>query len=102
AAEQSAAEAHRRPHRLEGVGGQFLRHEADLRARGAIVAHDVVAVRRDAPAARRDDAADDVDQRGLAGAIRAEQGKDLALLYLEVDRLERAHARRIGLTDVLD
>ena len=43
-AEQAAAEGDRRPHRLEGVGGQLLRHQADLRARRAVVAHDVVAV----------------------------------------------------------
>ena len=29
-AEQAAAEAHRRPHGLERVGGQLLRHQADL------------------------------------------------------------------------
>ena len=32
-AEQAAAEADGRPHRLEGVGGQLLRHQADHRAR---------------------------------------------------------------------
>jgi hypothetical protein len=37
-AEQAAAEADGGPHRLEGVGVQFLRHQADQRARGAIVA----------------------------------------------------------------
>ena len=45
-AEQSAAEGHRRPHRFEGVGGQFLRHETDHRARGAVVGDDVVPVDR--------------------------------------------------------
>jgi hypothetical protein len=45
-AEQAAAEAHGGPHRLEGVGGQLLRHQADQRARGAVVAPDVVAVDR--------------------------------------------------------
>ena len=39
--------------RLEGVGGQLLRHQADLRSRGAVVAQDVVAVHRHAAAARR-------------------------------------------------
>ena len=42
-AEQAAAEGHRGPDGLEGVGGQFLRHQADLGAGGAIVAHHVVA-----------------------------------------------------------
>ena len=31
-AEQAAAELDRRPHRLEGVGGQLLRHQADDRS----------------------------------------------------------------------
>ena len=35
-AEQAAAEADRRPYRLEGVGMQLLGHQADLRARGAV------------------------------------------------------------------
>jgi hypothetical protein len=37
---------------------------------------------------RRDDAADDVDQRGLAGAIGTEQREDLAAADLEADVLE--------------
>ncbi len=49
-AEQAAAEADGRPHGLEGVGVQFLRHEADHRARGAIIPLDVMAVDRDAAA----------------------------------------------------
>jgi hypothetical protein len=77
-AEQAAAERHRRPHRFEGVGGQFLRHQADQRARGAVVGDDVVAVDRTRARAGIDDAADDADQRGLAGAVGAEQGEDLA------------------------
>ena len=64
--------------RLERVGVQFLRHQADQRARGAIVGDDVVAVDRDGARGRIDDAADDADQRGLAGAVRAEQREDLA------------------------
>ena len=43
-AEQAAAERQRVPHRLEHVGGEFLRHQADPGAGGAEVAHDVVAV----------------------------------------------------------
>ena len=52
-AEQAAAEAHRVPDRLEGVGGQLLRHQADERARGAVVADDVVAVDADRALGRR-------------------------------------------------
>jgi hypothetical protein len=49
-----------------------------LRARGAVVADDVVAVGQHRPKAGADDAADDADQGGLAGAVGAEQGEDLA------------------------
>ena len=46
--------------------------------------------------------ADDADQRRLAGAVRAEQREDLALVDVEVDRLQRLHARRIGLAQAAD
>ena len=46
-AEEPAAVTDRRPHRLERIGGQLLRHEADQLARLAIVADDVVAADRD-------------------------------------------------------
>ena len=101
-AEQAAAEAHVRPHRLEGVGGQFLRHEADQRARGAVVADDVMAVDRDRAGGRIDDAADDADQRGLAGAVRPEQRENLAAADVQVDALERLEAGGIGLGQILD
>ncbi len=78
-AEQAAAEAHRRPHGLEGVGGQLLRHEADLaRARRGSRATMSWPSAVTVPARRVDDAADDADQRRLAGAVRAEQREDLA------------------------
>ena len=73
-----------------------------LRARGAVVADDVVAVHRHRAARRIDDAADDVDQRGLAGAVRPEQGEDLAVRDVEIDVLERLEARRVGLRQVRD
>ena len=44
-----------------------------------------------------DDAADDADQRRLAGAVGAEQREDLAAPDLEVDVLERLEARGVGL-----
>jgi len=52
--------------------------------------------------ARRDDAADDVDQRGLAGAVRAEQREDLAALDLEVDALQRLQAGGVALFERAD
>src|SRR5690606_32164348 len=96
---QSAREAHRRPDAFEGVGRQLLRHQSDLRACGAVVADDVVAVRGHATAAGRDDATDDADQRRLAGAVGTEQGEDLAAPDLQVDRLERLETRRIRLAE---
>ena len=99
-AEQAAAEGHGRPHRFEGVGRQFLRHEADHRARGAVVGDDVVAVDEDAAGGRIDDAADDADQRRLAGAVRAEQREDFAAPDAQVDVLQRLEAGRVGLREV--
>ena len=49
-----------------------------------------------------DDAADDVDQRRLAGAVRPEQREDLAAADLEIDVLERLEARCIGLDQIDD
>ena len=101
-AEQAAAELHRRPDALERVGGQLLRHQPDFGARRAEVAHDVVPVGRDLAGGRVDDAADDVDQRRLAGAVRPEQREDLAAADLEVDAFERLEARGIGLDQIDD
>ena len=73
-----------------------------LRARRAEVAHDVVAVGGDGAGRGRDDAADDVDQRGLAGAVRPEQREDLAAADLEVDVLEGVEAGGVGLGKTRD
>src|SRR5579862_9303373 len=100
--EQAAAEADRGPYGLIGIRGQFLGHQADLRACRAVVADHIMTVGDDPSAARRHDAADDVDQRGLAGAVRSQEREDLAPVDLEVDGLERAHSRGIGLGDLLD
>src|ERR1700685_4044790 len=95
-AEQPAAEVHGRPHALEGVGMQLLRHQADLAAGGAVVAHHVVPVRRYPARARCHDAADDVDQGRLAGAIRAEQREYLAALDRQVDVPESVESALVG------
>jgi hypothetical protein len=72
------------PTRLERVGGQLLRHQADLLRAARVVAHDVVPVGEHRAGARVDDAADDADQRGLAGAVGPEQREDLAAADVEV------------------
>ena len=52
-------------------------------------AGDVLAGEQDAPAARRVETGDHVEQRGLAGAVRADHGKDLAGLDCEAHAVER-------------
>ena len=101
-APQSAAERDRRPHRLEHVGGQLLRHEPDQRPYGPVIGDDVVTVDGDLAGTWGHDPANDVDQRGLAGAVRPEQSEDLAFLDVEIDILERLEARGVGLRHVLD
>jgi len=51
---------------------------------------------------RRDDAADDVDEGGLARAGRAEEREDLPFRDLEVDVLQRGAAAGVGLGEALD
>jgi hypothetical protein len=43
-----------------------------------------------------DDTADDVDQRGLAGSVRAQQRKDLALADVQIDGLESLETRCVA------
>ena len=68
---------------------QFLRNEANQRARGAIIPVDVMAIDGDAARARIGDAADDADQRGLAGAVRPQQGEYFPAPDVQVDAVER-------------
>ena len=95
-AEQAAADAAGGADRLERVGGQLLRDQADQRAGGAEGTGVVMAVHGDRAAAGSDDAADGADQGGLAGAVGAEQGEDLAAMDVEVDALEGLEARGVG------
>src|SRR5579862_1709702 len=101
-AEESAAEGYGRPYRFKGVGAQFLRHQADHGAGGTIAPHDIVATGGDAAGAGRDDAANDVDQGGFAGAVRPEQREDLAPLDVEIDQLQGLKAGGVGFGDALD
>ncbi|PAV69056.1 hypothetical protein WR25_04918 [Diploscapter pachys] len=49
---------------------------------------------------RRDDAADDADQRRLAGAVRAEQREDFALVDRQFDAVESGEAALIAIETV--
>jgi hypothetical protein len=99
-AEQAAAERYRRPDRFEGIGGEFLRHQTDQRAGGAVIGDDVVPADPHAARAGLDDAADDADQCRLAGTVGAEQGEDLAAADVQADALQRLEPRRIGLGEL--
>src|SRR6185503_17633620 len=101
-AEQAAAEADGRQHALERVGGQFLRHQPDALAGVAIIAEPVLAVDQNFAAAGGDDPANDVDQRGLAGAVGAEQPENLAAADVEVDRLQGLGAALVRLAQAAD
>src|SRR4051812_23529679 len=96
-AEQAAAEGQRAPYRCEGVTGEVLWNQANHGTRCSVVPQDVVAVDCDAAGGRIDDAADDVDQRGLAGAVWAEQRKYFAAPDMQVDVFQRLESRRISL-----
>ena len=78
----------------------LLRHQADLRAGRAVVTDDVVASHQHPAFARIDDAADDADQGGLARAVGAEQGEDLALANVQVDALQGRVPGRIDLVQL--
>ena len=87
AAEQPAAEADRRPdasrtRRWSAPAARGRSSSAPPGSRARCRARPTSTV----PRRRRDDAADDVDERRLPGAVRPEQREDLALPDLEIDR----------------
>jgi hypothetical protein len=61
-----------------------------------------VSVGRDRAGGRVDDAADDADQRRLAGPVGAEEREDLAAPDLQIDILERLEAGGVGLREIRD
>jgi hypothetical protein len=95
-AEQPAAEGHGAPRAFEGVGRQFLRHETDHGAGGAVVGGDVVTVHPYGPCAGIDDPADGADQRRLARAVGPQQCEDLAPANVEADVLESPETGGVG------
>ena len=66
-----------------------------------VVGDDVVTADGDLAFRRINDAADDGDERGLARAVRSEQGEDFGLADLEVDVLEGMKPAGIGLGKTL-
>jgi hypothetical protein len=62
----------------------------------------VAAVHRHRAAGRIDDAADDADQRGLAGAVRSEQRENLAAPDVQVDAFQRLEAGLVGFREIAE
>jgi len=88
--------------RPPGEDGVLLEDVADLRRRRA---GNPLAVHLDLPRGRRDEAADHVEDGGLAAAGRAHDGHELALVDLEGDRRDGgdlARALTEGLREVPD
>ena len=81
-------------HRHRGEHLAPLRHmrDAELRALGRRHREQVLPVVGDLAADRRNDAGDGLEQRGLAGAVRADHGDELAALDLERHAAQRAQA----------
>ena len=101
-AEEPAAKRHRCPDRFERVGRQLLRDETDHRSSHAEISADVVTSDRDRAFGQGDDSANDADQRRLAGAVRAQQRKNLATANIEVDALQSPQAGGVSLRNVGD
>ncbi len=101
-AEQPAAETDRRPYGLKSVGGQFLRHQPDQAAGLAVIDDDVMAVDLNAAFRRVDDAADDTDQRRLAGAVGTQKRENFPTADIQADILQRLKAGVIGFRQVGD
>ena len=80
----------------------LLRHQADAGLGGFDLVVDVVAEHRDVAAGLVDQRGDDADGGGLAGAVGAEQGAELAFLHLEIDAFERLDAVLVGLDEIVD
>src|SRR5262249_6703181 len=99
-AEESAAEGHRCPDRFERVRRQLLRDETDHRSSYSVISADVVTGDRDRAFGQGHDSANDADQGRLAGAVRAQQRKNLASANIEVDALQSPQAGGVSLRNV--
>ena len=101
-AEKPSAEVHRRPHTLERVGRNLLRHKPDLRPSRAIPGHHIMPVDQHRTGARVDDPANDTDERRLPRAVRPQERKDLPTPNLQIHVLEGHEPRLVGLTKLGD
>ena len=100
-AEVARLHGQRFAHREERVEHQLLRHHAQRAACGAVIAADVVAHDARRAAIRAHQSRENADQRGLAGAIGAEQPEKLTAFDAEADAGQRLQAA-VTLGDVAD
>src|SRR5690606_36871751 len=90
-AEIAGLDAQHLPHRGEGVEYDLLRYDAQAAPRCTVLARDVAPEHAHVAFREAREAGDDVDQGGLAGAVRPEQAEELAAPDREIDALEGMH-----------
>ncbi len=73
----------------KGIDVQFLRHDADRGGDVARILVEIDAPDRDLARGFDHQLGHDVDQGGLAGAVRAEQAENLATRDVEIDMVQR-------------
>ena len=78
----------------EGIEEDLLRNDADRALGVAVIAVDVEPPDRRAAGGLGDQPRQNVDQRRLSRAVRAEQAEDLPFGHVEADPVERQLARR--------
>ena len=86
--EVAGLDPQRLAHREERVEHQFLRYHAELAARIAIIRDDVVPHHSDVARIDPDEPGQGRNQRGLAGAVGAQQAEELAGADRQVDAVE--------------
>jgi len=87
------------PHRQFGkdLGDLEGARQPHMDAPGRVQARDVVPVQHDLPGGRREEAGYQVEERGLAGAVGADDGAQLAGLHRHRDGVDRDQAaERLG------
>ncbi len=94
-------QAQRLAHAEKGIEHQLLGHHAEHAAREPVLRHDVGAHHLHAARIGARQPGDQVDEGGLAGAVRAEQAEEFALLDAEAYPGERAQ-RAVALFEVPD
>ena len=88
------AQGRERPHDLKGAGDAAPAHRVGRKPGRSLAGEG------DRAFARRQRAGDHVEQRGLAGAVRSDDGEDRALGHLEADTVDRDQAAE-ALADAL-